>query len=103
LAAVLGASRNMLADGGGRNPVFGVAAGDDVALDAHVGDIEIVQYVLAGHDQVDGFVHGHVQFVDGAGAVGEFELPQPLFGGDLDFQGFAGADGERHAADDAPA
>ena len=102
LSAILRAGGRMFANHGRREPIFGVAPGNDVALHAHVGHVEIVQHVFAGHDQMHRFIHRHVDFVDAARSVRILELPQPFLGGNLDFHRIARANGEFHVADNAP-
>ena len=54
----------------GREPDLGIAAGNDIVLDAHVRDEEIVQHVFAGHDELHRLVDWDVNIVDGADPSG---------------------------------
>ncbi len=84
-AAVLRAEDLVAARLGRLEPGLGVAARQDVLLDAEVGDEERVDDVAAGHEQPHRPVGGDVERADGVrpvAAVGE--LPHPLLGHHVD-------------------
>ena len=69
----------------GMKPGRGVAAGQDILLDAEGGNIKAVDHVLRSQDHLHVAAHGHVQFVDLALAFFVLQLPHPLLGHDVDF------------------
>ena len=70
-------------------PGRGVAAGQDVLLDAEGGNVKAVDHILRGQDHLYVTAQGHVQFVDLALAFFVLQLPHPLLGDDIDLGGAA--------------
>src|SRR5207302_523219 len=69
-ATVFGAEEMKFAELGGGEPLLGVAAGEDVLLDAKGGDEEGVNDILGGHLQFDGLAERDVKFIDFLAAAG---------------------------------
>ena len=72
----------------GVEPKIGVAVGQDVLLEPQRRQIEIVDDILRRHRQPHVGAGRHVQLVDFACAAWVLDAPHPLFGNDVDFEGF---------------
>jgi len=86
-AAILRAKEMIAASFGGAKPHGVVVARDDVHFDAESGDVEIVNDVFAGEDELDVAADGNVKLIDFTAAIGLLNLPHPLLADDVEVEG----------------
>src|ERR1700683_5166953 len=89
-AAVLRAKKMVGADFGGLEPNCGVAARQDVLLDAEDRDKEVVNHVFGSHSELHRHAHWDMQFIDLARPFSVLQVPHPLLADDKNLHGGVG-------------
>ena len=101
-AAILRTKEVVTSGLGGAEPHGVVMARDDVHFHAERGNEEVMNNVLAGHDQAYVPAHRNVQFIYFFQAIGLLRFPHPLFADDVNVEGILRRASVIHVDDGAP-